>query len=117
MQTIDDYINGAASEVQPILLQIRAVIQEAVPSAQETISYKMPAFKLKRTFIYFAAFKKHIGVYPPVNNPSLRRRLAPYANARGNLAFPLSEPIPIALIAELAQALAAQYAAQTTGDV
>jgi uncharacterized protein YdhG (YjbR/CyaY superfamily) len=110
---IDEYIVNAAPQVRPILREIRAVIRKTVPLAQETISYKMPAFKTQRTFVYFAAFKKHIGVYPPVENASLRNQLARFANEKGNLSFPLTEPIPYELIGEVAKALAEQYSHAT----
>ena len=52
----------------------------------------MPALKLERTFIYFAAFKKHVGIYPPVTvDERLKKELLPYTNEKGNLRFPLSE--------------------------
>lgn len=59
---IDEYIASAVPEARPILEEISKTIKQMVPAAKETISYQMPAFKLGRTFIYFAfaAFKKHI---------------------------------------------------------
>lgn len=109
VQSIDEYITSATLEAQPMLRQIRETIKAAVPLAQETISYQMPAFKLKRTFIYFAAFNRHIGIYPPVEHKGLRRSLARFANSKGNLRFPIDEPMPYALIGALAKALAVQY--------
>jgi uncharacterized protein YdhG (YjbR/CyaY superfamily) len=109
--SVEEYIAAAAPEVRPILEEIRRVAKAAVPEAQEVISYQMPALKLRRTFFYYAGFKQHIGVYPPVaGDAELARALAPYANAKGNLAFPLKAPMPYELIAEVARALAAQYA-------
>ena len=93
---------------------IRRVVKLAVPQAQETISYRMPAFKLKRIFFYFAAFKKHVGVYPPVTGDErLKKELLPFSNDKGNLKFPLNAPIPYELIARVAAALSVQY----SGDV
>ena len=110
LSSIDQYIASAAPAVRPILSEIRRVAKLAVPEAQETISYKLPALKLERTFFYFAAFKDHVGIYPPVtNDASLRKQLAPYSNEKGNLRFPLSEAIPYALIARAAVALSKQY--------
>jgi uncharacterized protein YdhG (YjbR/CyaY superfamily) len=107
---IDDYIESSAPGVRPILEEIRKTIQKSVPSAKETISYQMTAFKRDKIFIYFAAFKKHIGIYPPVtNDEALRKELAPYANEKGNLKFLLSDDIPYALIARIAVALSKQY--------
>lgn len=105
--SIDDYIAAASPDVKPILEAIRKLIQANVPNAQETISYQMPAFKLRRTFIYFAAFKQHIGIYPPVkNDAALIKELLPFSNEKGNLKFPLNQPIPYELIGRVAVALA-----------
>ena len=110
LSTIDQYIAGAAPAVRPILSEIRRVAKLAVPNAQETISYKIPALKLERNFFYFAAFKKHVGIYPPVTaDERLKQELLPYANEKGNLQFPLSEAMPYALIARVALALSKQY--------
>ncbi len=107
---IDSYIAHADAAARPVLQEIRKTIQLTVPSASETISYQMPAFKTGKTFIYFAAFKKHIGIYPPVKNDErLQQALVPYANEKGNLKFYLHEPIPYALIARIALALEKQY--------
>lgn len=108
-ESASEYYASTPEEVRIILEQIRAVIQSAVPGSIETFSYQMPAFKLGRIFIFFAAFEKHIGVYPPLRgNPELQVLIAPYRGPKGNLKFSLSEPIPYELIGKLAQALAAE---------
>ena len=100
--TIDDYIAMFPAEVQSVLEKIRLTIRRAAPDAQETISYKIPAFRLDGILIYFAAFKKHIGMYPPVKgDATLSKSLARYRGEKGNLKFPLDEPIPYALIGRL----------------
>ena len=59
----------------------------------------MPAFRLHGVLLYFAAFKKHIGLYPPVRGDAkLEIAIAPYAGKKGNLQFPLDQPIPYGLI-------------------
>lgn len=58
----------------------------------------MPAFTLNGILVYFAAFKKHIGFYPPVSGDArLGKAIAAYAE-KGNLRFPLDRPIPYDLI-------------------
>jgi uncharacterized protein YdhG (YjbR/CyaY superfamily) len=54
---IDEYIAASAPEVRDILSKIREDAKQAVPVAQECISYRMPALKQKRVFFYFAALK------------------------------------------------------------
>ena len=64
----------------------------------------MPAFELKGIVVYFAAFKNHVGLYPPVKGDArLNKALAPYANPKGNLRFPLDQPIPYGLIERIAK--------------
>jgi uncharacterized protein YdhG (YjbR/CyaY superfamily) len=70
MKNIDEYIAASAPEAQAILSRIRKTISAAAPDATETISYRMPAFLLGGALVYFAAFKRHIGLYPPVQSPS-----------------------------------------------
>ena len=101
-KTIDEYIERAAPEAQPILRRIRATVARAAPDATEIISYSMPAFRRDRILIYFAAFRRHIGVYPPVRgDAALEKAVAPYAGPKGNLQFPLDRRIPYALIARI----------------
>ena len=96
---IDEYIASFSPEVQAILERIRLTIRNAAPGARETISYKMPAFRLNGVLVYFAAFRKHIGFYPPVRGDAkLQKAIAAYAGEKGNLRFPLDQPIPFDLI-------------------
>ena len=76
-----------------------STIRNAAPDARETISYKIPAFTLNGVVVYFAAFKKHIGLYPPVSGDArLEKAISTYAGEKGNLRFPLDQPIPYGLI-------------------
>ena len=102
-KTMDDYIASFPSEVQEILQKVRATIKKAAPAAEETMSYKMPTFTMNdRYLIYFAAYKRHIGVYPaPVGNPDLQEEISAYQSGRGTLRFRLNQPIPYSLIAKI----------------
>jgi uncharacterized protein YdhG (YjbR/CyaY superfamily) len=98
-KSIDDYIAGFPPTIQSILRRIRATIRKAAPDATEGISYAIPCFKLEGALVYFAAFRQHIGLYPPVRGDSaLEKAVARYAGEKGNLRFPLDQPIPYALI-------------------
>jgi uncharacterized protein YdhG (YjbR/CyaY superfamily) len=75
----------------------------------------MPAFRLNGPLVYFAAFKNHIGFYPPVKGDErLMRAIAPYANEKGNLRFPLNQPIPYALIGRIVKARVRENAERAT---
>ena len=98
-QDIDSYISQFPGDIQAILEKVRATIRQASPDSNETISYQMPAFKQHGILVYFAAWKKHIGLYPPFSSDkALERAVAKYAGPKGNLQFPLDEPIPYDLI-------------------
>jgi uncharacterized protein YdhG (YjbR/CyaY superfamily) len=98
-KSIDEYIVLFSPEVQAILKRIRETIRSAAPEAKETISYQIPAFTLNGALVYFAAFKNHIGFYPPVRDDArLEKAISPYAGEKGNLRFPLDHPIPYRLI-------------------
>lgn len=97
--SIDDYIAASASEVRSILKKIRLTVRGAAPDARELISYRMPAFRQRGILVYFAAFKNHIGLYPPVSGDArLEKALSPYSGPKGNLKFLLDRPIPYSLI-------------------
>ncbi len=104
-KTIDEYIAAFPSEIRAILQKIRATVHDAVPEAVERISYRMPNFTLDGSLVYFAAFKNHIGFYPPVRGDAkLMKDISVYAGEKGNLRFPLDKPIPYALIRRIVQA-------------
>jgi uncharacterized protein YdhG (YjbR/CyaY superfamily) len=103
---VDEYLSALPPGARGILLEIRRIVKRTVPAATETISYRMPAFRLERIFIYVAAFKSHIGIYPPVKgDKALAKALAPYRGPKGNLKFPLDRPVPYALISRVVRAL------------
>lgn len=102
--SIDEYIARFPAEIQAVLQQIRATIHAAAPAATETISYQMPAFAQQGTLVYFAAWKKHIGFYPPISaDADFKAELAVYEGPKGNLQFPLDQPMPLDLIRRIVQ--------------
>ena len=103
--TIDGYINRFPSDVRVILQRIRRTIRAVAPKGEESISYRMPMFRLGGVLVYFAAFKQHIGLYPPfVGDEKLMKQVSPYAGPKGNLKFPLDQPMPYDLIRRIVKA-------------
>ena len=105
--TIDDYIGAFPAPVQTILQEVRARLRSTVPTADEGISYGIPALTLDgRYLVYFAGWKHHISVYPlPEGDAYLDEEMAPYVAGKGTLKFPLSEPIPYELVERVAARL------------
>lgn len=109
--TVDAYIAGFPPEVQSLLQAVRSTVLAAVPGGEERISYQMPAVFCSGAVVYYAAFKHHIGLYPPVADPAIAAQVARFAGPKGNLRFPYGEPLPLDLIAKVAQSrLAANLA-------
>ena len=62
--SIDEYILKFPKDVQKKLTQLRGLIKQVAPKAEEKISYQMPAFFLDGILVWFAAHTNHIGFYP-----------------------------------------------------
>lgn len=100
--SIDEYIAGFPNDVQEILEKIRMTIRKAAPDAEETIRYQMPTFTLKGNLVHFAAYKRHIGLYPaPRGIEKLKKELSVYEGGKGSVRLPLDEPIPLDLISKI----------------
>jgi uncharacterized protein YdhG (YjbR/CyaY superfamily) len=99
---VDEYIEEFPEDVQAVLRKIRATVFKVAPGAAEKISYRMPAYSLNGRWIYFAAFKSHVGFYPgPDVITAFKKELAPYEQAKGTVRFPLAGPMPLALISRM----------------
>ena len=100
--TIDEYIAGFPKDVQAILQKIRGIIRKVAPDAVEAIKYQIPTFVLNGNLVHFAAFQKHIGLYPtPSGIEEFRDELSVYKSAKGSVQFPLDAPVPFSLITKI----------------
>ena len=101
-KTIDEYIASFPKDIQIILEELRQAIREAAPTAEETISYQMPAFRLNGFLVYFAEFKNHIGFYPtPSAIDAFEEELSLYEVSKGTIRFPINDPITFDLIKKI----------------
>jgi uncharacterized protein YdhG (YjbR/CyaY superfamily) len=99
---VDSYIATFPKNVRTLLSKVRRTIRAAAPNASEVISYRMPAYRQDGVLVYFAGFRNHIGLYPPVRgDAALEKAAAKYAGPKGNLKFPYDEPLPLALIGRI----------------
>ena len=100
--SIDEYIADSPPDTQGILQNIRRAIRKAAPEAEETISYGMPTFTLMGFLVSFAAYKKHIGLYPaPEGTKRFNKELSVYRAAKSTVRFPLDKPVPLDLISQI----------------
>jgi len=102
--TIEEYILSQPEEMQPYLRQINDAIKASIPEAKEKISWSMPTYWKGCNLIQFAAFKKHIGLYPgPEAVEVFTEQLAKYKTSKGTIQLPYSKPLPLELITEIAK--------------
>ena len=103
--TIDEYIAQQPAAVQPALHTIRAQMQGLLPGSEETIGYAMPTYTLKkRNIVHFAAFKKHIGIFPGGRVcEELAAQYPQYVKAKGTIHLPLDGPFPHPFIDQVVQ--------------
>ena len=99
---VEAYIAGFPAETQKLLLGLRNAIKKAAPKAEETISYRMPAYKYHGMLVYFAGYKNHIGFYPTSSGiREFKKELSAYKGSKGTVQFPLGTPLPLKLISSI----------------
>jgi uncharacterized protein YdhG (YjbR/CyaY superfamily) len=105
-KSVDDYIGRQSESSRTVLERVRAAIRQALPSADETISYNIPAYKLRGgAVIYFAAWKRHYSLYPASAKliKFFKNDLAAAEINKSTIRFPLAEPVPVDLIGRIAK--------------
>lgn len=111
--SVDEYIDAQPETVQPVLQRVRQVIRDALPGAEEVISYQIPAYKLDGgRVIYFSGWKEHYSLYPVTGRlvAVLGEEVAPFVAGKGTLRFSLAEPVPAKLIERIARLRAEEEA-------
>lgn len=100
--SVDAYIASFPLEIKLKLEELRSIIKNAAPKAEEIISYQMPAYKQNGMLVYFAGYKKHIGFYPTGSGiEAFKNELGIYKWSKGAVQFPLDKPLPKALITKM----------------
>jgi uncharacterized protein YdhG (YjbR/CyaY superfamily) len=105
-QTPEEYLTSLPKESQAVLRQVQKTIQEAVPDAEEVISYNIPAFKTSGWVFYYSAYTKHFSLScpPPFTVfDEFKKELAPYKLSKSTIQFPFDKPFPGKLIADMAK--------------
>jgi uncharacterized protein YdhG (YjbR/CyaY superfamily) len=102
-EKISAYIASFPAAAQRHLKKLRKLILVHAPSAVETISYGMPAYKLNgKSLLYFAGYAHHVGFYAtPTGHSAFKKELAAYKTGKGSVQFPLDEVLPEALIVRM----------------
>jgi uncharacterized protein YdhG (YjbR/CyaY superfamily) len=103
MSEVEDYISQFEPHIQEKLNSLRQVFFDVLPHVEESIRYKMPAYKVEKHYLYFAAYKKHIGFYPVYGLPEIEDEVAKYRapKTKDSLHFLHDKPLPIELIEKI----------------
>jgi uncharacterized protein YdhG (YjbR/CyaY superfamily) len=112
-KSVDEYIASQPKGIQSVLKRVRSTIRKVIPAAEEVISYKIPTYKLHgRPVLYFAGWKQHYSLYPSTDRlvAAFKDELAAYEISKGTIRFPLSDPVPVRLIAGIARFRAKEVA-------
>jgi uncharacterized protein YdhG (YjbR/CyaY superfamily) len=100
--TVEQYFGQLSGPVKVRMEKVRETIRKAAPGAEEVISYNMPAFRLNSVLVYYAAYAKHIGVYPTGSGiEAFQKEIAGYKNSKGAVQFQHDEPLPLGLITRI----------------
>ncbi len=104
VNNIDEYIAGRKGVQKERIEQIREIIYEVMPEAEQKISWGMPTFKLGRYNAFnFAAFKHHVSLFPSSYAiEHFSAELKPYKASKGTIQFQNNEPLPTELIHKIA---------------
>ena len=103
-QSIDEYISVQEEKYQPRLREIRTILKNALPEAEERISWSMPTYWKGRNIIHFAAAKKHLGIYPGGEaTEAFAEELSDYDISKGTIRIPYNQPLPVELIERIAK--------------
>ena len=100
MNEVEQYISNFEPEIKERLNALRQIFFEVLPNTEESIRYKMPAFKVGKHHLYFAAYKNHIGFYPVYGLATIEEKLEQYRakGTKDTIHFPHNKPLPIELI-------------------
>jgi uncharacterized protein YdhG (YjbR/CyaY superfamily) len=101
-ETVDEYLSALPQHARAVAASLRQTIRQAAPQAEEVISYNIPAFRWNGILVWYAVFKKHVGLYPKASAiAAFQSELAPYKTSKGAIQFPIDQPIPAGLVKKI----------------
>jgi uncharacterized protein YdhG (YjbR/CyaY superfamily) len=100
---VDTYLAVLPDDTRIVLEKLRQTIKSAAPKAEETISYRIPAYKFHGPLVFFAAFKGHCSLF--VTNSSVletfKKELEPFQITGTTIHFSPENPLPASLVKKI----------------
>jgi uncharacterized protein YdhG (YjbR/CyaY superfamily) len=111
-KTIDEYLAALSDDQRAALERLRKTIRAAAPSAEECISYGLPAFRLNGVLVAFGARANHCAFYPMSSSTvaAYKDELKGYETSTGTVRFQPDDPLPAALVRRMVKARIAENA-------
>lgn len=106
-KNVEEYLNDQSEHARDLLLEMKSLILEVFPDAEEVMNYGVPAYRLVKggkaeQQVMIAGFKKHVGLYPhPTTIEHFAAELKEYKTSTGTVQFPLDKPLPVQLIKDM----------------
>jgi uncharacterized protein YdhG (YjbR/CyaY superfamily) len=113
-KTVAAYLAALPKDSRAALQKLRKDIRAAAPGATELIAWDMPAFKLGRLLVGYAAFKDHCSFFP-MSLAVMRdfaAELKGYSMSKGTIRFSAAEPLPTSLVRRIVKARIAENQAR-----
>jgi uncharacterized protein YdhG (YjbR/CyaY superfamily) len=103
VKTIDEYLAYQPEKVIEALENLRQIIRETAPEAEEVISYGIPAYKYHGMLVYFAAYKKHCSLFAGNGalTEQMEEQLKAYKTSKGTIQFTVEKPLPDELVRKI----------------
>jgi uncharacterized protein YdhG (YjbR/CyaY superfamily) len=114
---VAEYLENRPPSARKALKQVRAAIRAAAPDADESFSYRMPAFRFDgRVLVWYAAFTNHYSLFPigAALVRSLGKAAGGFQTSKGTIRFPLSEAVPVTLVKRIVKARIAEIQQRDT---
>ncbi len=117
MGPVDDFVAGLDAPARDAFVRLVALARAEVPTAEQGVSYGMPALRYRdKPLVGFAAAAHHLSVFPfsPAALDTVRDQLVGYSLSKGTLRFTAAAPLPERAVRELVRARAGEIDASLT---
>ncbi len=104
-EAVDTYISAQPAQFAVALNALRAMLHDILPDHIEVMSYAMPGLRAPqqggKMIIGYAAFAKHIGLYPHSGSVIDKINCAPFKTSKSGIMFTPDRLPPRALVAAI----------------
>jgi len=107
----EEYLSAVPQEQRSALEDLRRMIHDAVPEAEECISYGLPAFEWRgKKLVAYGAAAHHLSFYPMSGKTveAFQDDLSGFKTSKGTIRFTRETPLPEELVQRMLKARIAE---------